>query len=163
MQFVSRLVDTKRIAEGDRVGYGKGWCAPRDTMIGIVAAGYGDGYTRFLPSETPLLINGRRVPLAGIISMDLCAVDLGPDARDRVGDPVLLWGEELPVEEIGTGGRDDSVSARHRRFTSRSGGRRGVTGYQVAKNPISTPASCSTSLSCSLRACGPMDWPFTSG
>ncbi len=100
MQFASRLVDTKRIAEGDRVGYGKGWRAPRDTTIGIVAAGYGDGYTRFLPGGTPLLINGRRVPLAGIISMDLCAVDLGPDVRDRVGDPVLLWGDGLPVEEI---------------------------------------------------------------
>ncbi len=100
MQFGSTLIDKKRVREGDRVGYGNGWCAPRDTIIGIVAAGYGDGYTRFLPSGTPLFINGRRVPLAGIISMDLCAVDLGPDARDHVGDPVLLWGDELPVEEI---------------------------------------------------------------
>jgi len=100
MRFSSTLIDTRRVREGDRVGYGNGWCAPRDTIIGIVAAGYGDGYTRFLPSGTPLLINGRRVPLAGIISMDLCAADLGPDARDRVGDPVLLWGDELPVEEI---------------------------------------------------------------
>ena len=32
--------------------------------------------------------------------MDMIAVDLGPDAPDAVGDPVLLWGEGLPVEEI---------------------------------------------------------------
>ena len=32
--------------------------------------------------------------------MDLTAVDLGPNATDQVGDPVLLWGDELPVEEV---------------------------------------------------------------
>jgi alanine racemase len=32
--------------------------------------------------------------------MDLTAVDLGPAAIDKVGDPVLLWGDELPVEEL---------------------------------------------------------------
>jgi alanine racemase len=32
--------------------------------------------------------------------MDMIAVDLGPDASDKVGDPVLLWGDGLPVEEI---------------------------------------------------------------
>lgn len=100
MQFESRLIDVKPVAAGTRVGYGGRWRAPGDTMLGIVAAGYGDGYTRFLPSGTPLLINGRRVPLAGIVSMDLAAVDLGPDAVDRVGDQVTLWGKGLPVEEV---------------------------------------------------------------
>ena len=28
--------------------------------------------------------------------------ELGPDADDRIGDPVTLWGENLPVEEIAT-------------------------------------------------------------
>jgi alanine racemase len=69
-------------------------------VIGIVAAGYGDGYSRFLPSGTPLLVNGRRVPLAGSVSMDMAAVDLGPQAEDKIGDSVLLWGDGLPVEEI---------------------------------------------------------------
>ncbi len=32
--------------------------------------------------------------------MDLTAVDLGPEANDQPGDPVLLWGDELPVEEV---------------------------------------------------------------
>lgn len=100
MQFTSRLIDVKPAARGTRVGYGGRWQASRDTVLGIVAAGYGDGYTRFLPSGTPLLVNGRRVPLAGIVSMDLAAVDLGPGASDRVGDRVILWGDGLPVEEV---------------------------------------------------------------
>lgn len=100
MNFETRLIDVKRIPAGARVGYGGRWRAPRDTWLGIIAAGYGDGYSRFLPSGTPVLINGRRVPLAGTVSMDLAAVDLGPEAGDRVGDTALLWGGGLPVEEI---------------------------------------------------------------
>ncbi len=100
MQFESALVAVKPVRKGESVGYGGHWRAERDSTLGIVAAGYGDGYSRFLPSGTPVLINRRRVPLAGVISMDMCAVDLGPDARDEIGDRVELWGSELPVEEV---------------------------------------------------------------
>lgn len=100
MRLESRLISVKTINAGDSVGYGGTWEAEQDSNIGVVAAGYGDGYSRFLPSGTPVLVNNRRVPLAGRVSMDMIAVDLGPDASDKVGDPVLLWGDGLPVEEI---------------------------------------------------------------
>lgn len=100
MHFATTLVAVKRIRAGDRVGYGGTWRAAEDTVLGIVGAGYGDGYSRALPSGAPVVINGRRVPLAGRVSMDYAAVDLGPDAADAIGDPVTLWGEELPVEEV---------------------------------------------------------------
>lgn len=100
MEFESRLISVKKISAGESVGYLGRWQAQKDTTIGIVAAGYGDGYLRFIPSGTPMLINGRRVPVAGVISMDMTAVDLGEDALERVGDAVTLWGEDLPVEEI---------------------------------------------------------------
>lgn len=100
MEFESRLVAVKPVARGQAVGYGGTWTADRDTLIGIVSAGYGDGYSRFLPSGTPVLVGGRRVGIAGIVSMDLLAVDLGPGAADKVGDPVTLWGRDLPVEEV---------------------------------------------------------------
>lgn len=100
MTFEARLIAVKPLEAGERVGYGGGWQAEEDTTLGIIAAGYGDGYPRHLPSGTPVLVNERRVPLAGIVSMDLAAIDLGPGARDRVGDRVLLWGDELPVEDV---------------------------------------------------------------
>lgn len=62
--------------------------------------GYGDGYPRCAKSGTPVWINGREVPLAGRVSMDMITVDLGPDAQDRVGDEVELWGTHLPVESV---------------------------------------------------------------
>lgn len=100
MQFEATLMSVKHIRGGDRVGYGGTWLAEQDTVLGIIAAGYGDGYSRYIPSGTPVLVNGRRAPVAGRISMDLAAVNLGPGATDRVGDPVVLWGDGLPVEEI---------------------------------------------------------------
>ena len=68
--------------------------------VGIVAAGYGDGYPRHAPSGTPVLLNGKRVPLIGRVSMDMLAVDLSavPDARE--GDPVELWGRNVSVDEV---------------------------------------------------------------
>ncbi len=100
MQLESRLIAVKAIKAGETVGYGGCWEATEDSVIGIVAAGYADGYSRFLPSGTPVVVNDRRVPLAGRVSMDMIAVDLGPGAPDKFGDPVLLWGEGLPVEEV---------------------------------------------------------------
>ena len=100
MRFESRLIAVKALGKGDAVGYGGTWQAERDTILGIVAAGYGDGFSRFIPEGSPVIVNNRPVNVAGLVSMDLTAVDLGPAAIDEVGDPVLLWGDELPIEEI---------------------------------------------------------------
>lgn len=100
MTFSSRLISVKQLKAGDTVGYGATWSCPEDMAIGIVAAGYGDGYPRHAHSGTPLLVNGQRADMIGVASMDMLAVDLRnvPDAK--VGDPVVLWGEGLAVEEI---------------------------------------------------------------
>jgi alanine racemase len=100
MEFSSKLIGVKALCAGEAVGYGGAWKAPAPTTLGIVSAGYGDGYTRFLPSGTPVLVDGRRVALAGRVSMDMAAVDLGAGATEEVGAPVTLWGERLPVEEV---------------------------------------------------------------
>ena len=100
MRFESRLIAVKALRKGETVGYGGTWQSTRDTVLGIVAGGYGDGYSRFIPAGSPVIVNDRRVTIAGSVSMDLTTVDLGPAAIDQVGDSVLLWGDELPVEEV---------------------------------------------------------------
>ncbi len=100
MQFEARLIATKALAEGARVGYCGRYQAQADSTLGIISAGYGDGYTRHFRSGTPVLLNGRRVPMIGNVSMDMIAVDLGDDPSDQVGDIATLWGEGLPVEEV---------------------------------------------------------------
>ena len=100
MQFEARLIATKPLREGGRVGYKANYISDRDTQLGIISAGYGDGYTRHFRSGTPVLINGRKVPLIGNVSMDMIAVDLGPESNDAFGDIATLWGDGLPVEEV---------------------------------------------------------------
>jgi len=100
MQFEARLIATKPLREGAKVGYKGNYISDRDTRLGIISAGYGDGYSRHFRSGTPVLINGRKVPLIGNVSMDMIAVDLGPGATDAFGDIATLWGDGLPVEEV---------------------------------------------------------------
>lgn len=100
MQFEARLIAVKPLAKGALVGYRGRYEAPADSTIGIISAGYGDGYTRHFKTGTPVLVNGRKVPLIGNVSMDMIAVDLGPDAADQVGDVATLWGDGLPIEEV---------------------------------------------------------------
>lgn len=100
MTLESRLIAVKQLNANEPVGYGATWRCPEDMPVGVVAAGYGDGYPRHAPSGTPVLINGERVTLIGRTSMDMLVVDLRSQPRARVGDPVILWGKNLPVEEI---------------------------------------------------------------
>ena len=100
MQFESHLIAVKTVKRGTAVGYNSKWRAKRDTVIGVVAAGYGDGYPRHLQSGTPLLVNGHRAALIGTVSMDMINVDLTDVPVANVGDRVILWGGHLPVEEI---------------------------------------------------------------
>ncbi|AGQ33100.1 Alanine racemase, biosynthetic [Serratia liquefaciens] len=100
MTLKSNLIAVREHKAGESVGYGGTWVSEGDTRLGVVAMGYGDGYPRSAPSGTPVWLNGREVPIVGRVSMDMMSVDLGPNATDKVGDEVVLWGRELPVERI---------------------------------------------------------------
>ncbi len=100
MSLHSRIIATKQLKVGDRVGYGSQWRCKKPTKLGVIAIGYGDGYPRHTHPETPVLVNGVRVPLVGRVSMDMITVDLDNCPEAKPGDPALLWGQGLPVEEI---------------------------------------------------------------
>jgi alanine racemase len=101
MTLSTRLLAVNRVRRGERIGYSATWQCPEDMPLGVAAIGYGDGYPRHVPAGTPVLVNGRRVPIVGRVSMDLMTVDLRSQPDAAPGDPVVLWGEALPVEEIG--------------------------------------------------------------
>jgi alanine racemase len=100
MSLESTVITIRRVPKGETVGYGGTWRAQRDSTVAIVAAGYGDGLPRNLPSQTPVLIADKRAPIVGRVSMDMIAVDVSALPPVHVGEPVTLWGAGLPVEEI---------------------------------------------------------------
>jgi alanine racemase len=100
MSLQSEVIAVKPVKTGETVGYGGAWRAERETRIAVVAAGYGDGYPRSTASGAPVQINGRRAPLVGRVSMDMITVDVTDLPAVSVGDPVVLWGDGVPAEEI---------------------------------------------------------------
>ena len=100
MSLHSRLIAVKDVAAGETVGYSGTWQCQTATRLGVISIGYGDGYHRHTKSGAPVLVNGSRVNLIGRVSMDMITVDLNSMPNAQPGDPVTLWGESLPVEEI---------------------------------------------------------------
>jgi alanine racemase len=100
MTLESTIIGLRWVPCGESVGYGAAWTASRDSRIAIVAGGYGDGLLRSLKGGTPIMIEGRRAPLVGRVSMDMIAVDVTDLPEPHVGTRCLLWGPGLPVEEI---------------------------------------------------------------
>lgn len=102
MTLKSRVLSIRTLARGDSVGYGHTWTARRPSRLGIVSAGYGDGYPREIEPGTPVKIGAELVPIVGRISMDMLTVDLTDHPSIASGSEVILWGEDLPVETIAT-------------------------------------------------------------
>jgi alanine racemase len=100
MNLYSRLIAVKQVDAGETIGYSGTWTCSKPTRLGVIAVGYGDGYPRHAKNGTPVLVNGKRVPLIGRVSMDMITVDLTSQPDAKMGDEVMLWGEQLPVEEI---------------------------------------------------------------
>lgn len=113
MTLCSRIIAINTVAKGERVGYGGTWTAPADRRVAVVAAGYGDGYPQFAKNNTPVLVNDSVCPLVGRVSMDMLTVDVTQQPQAKIGDPVTLWGEGLPVEHVAA----ESTSSPYEVFT----------------------------------------------
>jgi alanine racemase len=102
MKLQCDLIAINQCRKGDTIGYGASYQCPEDMVIGVAAIGYGDGYPRHARNGTPVILNDRRAPLVGHVSMDMITIDLRGHDQARVGDQVTLWGPGLPVEEVCT-------------------------------------------------------------
>lgn len=104
LELASWVADAKAIEAGASAGYGRSWHADRDTTLGVVPIGYGDGYRRGLSNRADVLVAARRCPLAGTVSMDNLTIDLGPESRvERGAEAVLIGargGERILAEEL---------------------------------------------------------------
>jgi len=100
MTLQTRLIAVRYLQKNATIGYGARFVCPRDMLVGVIAMGYGDGYPRTAQDGTPVLVNGIRCQLVGRISMDMITIDLQVCLDAQVNDPVILWGDGLPIEEV---------------------------------------------------------------
>jgi alanine racemase len=100
MKLTSQLIAVYEVHAGEEVGYGGDWVAEQHTRVGVVSIGYGDGYSRHLSNNAEVLVNNQRAPVIGRVSMDTICLNLNAVEHARVGDEVILWGDQnLPVEQ----------------------------------------------------------------
>jgi alanine racemase len=94
----------RRFEAGWSAGYGRRWTASAPTWIATLPLGYGDGWRRALTNYCDVLVEGRRRPLVGTVSMDNVTVDLGPETGVAPGDVAVLigaqGGERILCEEV---------------------------------------------------------------
>ena len=104
MSLRSRLVQVRDLPAGASISYGRTYVTRRPSRIGVVPVGYGHGYSWLLSNRGQMLLDGRRVPIVGRVTMDLTMVDLTDAPRAVVGDELVLFGEQhgasIPVEEF---------------------------------------------------------------
>ena len=98
MTLQAQLAAVKRVPAGTSVSYGHTWAAERETTLGLVPLGYGEGILRTASNRGEVAHRGLRAPVAGTICMDQFVVDLGDNAAAR-GDVVTLFGSGGPAAD----------------------------------------------------------------
>jgi alanine racemase len=105
MTLKSRIVEIKKIKKGEYAGYGPNFKAERDTVLGLVPVGYGDGYLRSLSNKGFAYLKGKRVKVVGNVSMKALYLDITDVESPQIGEEVILLGgenEEVSADELAT-------------------------------------------------------------
>lgn len=102
MQLTSKIISIRSIKQGESIGYGSIFTAERDTVVGVVACGYADGYPRSAVTGTPMAVDGKMTRLIGRVSMDMLFVDLTDIPNATIGSQVELWGNQVSANAVAT-------------------------------------------------------------
>jgi alanine racemase len=107
VELAGRIVQVRTVSEGETVGYCAAWTANRATRIAIISIGYADGILRAASARdgkpgAEAIVAGRRCPAAGLISMDLLAIDVTalPEELPRRGELAILLGHDVGVDDL---------------------------------------------------------------
>ncbi|MCL2472333.1 MAG: alanine racemase, partial [Treponema sp.] len=92
MELRSAVVYIKKAKKGEAISYGRTWTAGEDTLIGVIPAGYADGFPRLLSNNHSVFIRGKPYPVVGTICMDQCMINLGKETEVQRWDEVVIFG-----------------------------------------------------------------------
>ena len=86
----TKIVQTRKIGKGETVGYGRKYTAGKETVVGLLPVGYGDGIRRGPNNSGLVMVRGKEAKILGRVSMDQISIDLTGIKNIRVGDEVIL-------------------------------------------------------------------------
>ena len=88
------FVFLKDIQAGTSLGYGRSFVAPEPLRIATANVGYADGYPWRLSNGARAIVRGKLAPVVGRVSMDQLLVDVSSIPDVKLGDAVVLMGED---------------------------------------------------------------------
>jgi alanine racemase len=94
MSLRTKIIHLRRVPAGAGVGYDATFVPKRPSLIGVLAAGYGDGIHRSLGNRGSVLVRGKLAPIVGIISMDVTMIDVTDIEDVAVGDVATIYGTD---------------------------------------------------------------------
>ena len=164
MSFKTTIVLIKEFPAGYGIGYNSTYITRDKTRVATIPVGYGDGYPFILSNQGEALIRGRRAPVIGRVSMDMCTLDVTHIPDCAVGDEVVLLGrqqdEYISANEIAAKAQNHQLRSalragqtRAARFPAKRKNRRGGTETAdeslcpAKKNP-SRASTTSSAIAC---------------
>lgn len=97
----STIAQIKDVKAGESISYNRRGVVHRDSRIATVRLGYADGYARrFSNGVGKMWVRGQLVPVIGTVCMDMTMIDVTDVADVKAGDDVIIFGKELPVQEV---------------------------------------------------------------
>ncbi len=106
MSWKTGITHLKTVEAGTPVSYGSTWVAMKKSVLATLPVGYADGYSRTFSNRAVALVRGKRAPVVGRVTMDMCVLDVTGIAGVNVGDEVVLLGgqgkERVDAEELAT-------------------------------------------------------------
>jgi len=100
MSLKTHVTYVKPVPVDSPISYGRTYRTKRRALVATLPVGYADGYSRLLSNQGSVFIKGRRAPLIGRVCMDMCMIDVSEIGDVQIGDEVVLFGENPPVDEI---------------------------------------------------------------
>jgi alanine racemase len=104
MQIRTRILHLKTLPPGSPISYGRTFVTRRESVIATLPIGYGDGLPRSLSGHGEAIIHGVKVPMVGLVCMDLVMCDVTDVKGVRTGDEAVIIGragnEKITAEEV---------------------------------------------------------------
>ena len=104
MTMKTNVIAIKQIRAGESIGYSQTYTTEVNMQVAIIGIGYGDGYPWSLSKSAYVKLNNQNATIVGRVSMDMLAIDISEFKNVKIGDSVLIWGNEseaqLQIENV---------------------------------------------------------------
>lgn len=94
LRWKSKIMDVKKVKQGEFIGYGNYYQAYKDMSIAIIPVGYYNGFSRALSNQGKVLISNQRVSVIGMVNMNMIVGDVTKLKNVNIGDEVVIIGKQ---------------------------------------------------------------------